>query len=134
MAIEKSRILAMIALAIDAGEHAHAPYSNFKVGAAVLTPSKAFFGCNVENASYGLTMCAERVAIQKAVSEGETKILAVVIAAGDDEIVRPCGACLQVISEFAESGDIPVITATVNGEYDIHTLDEYLPMRFELKE
>ncbi|MCX6344558.1 MAG: cytidine deaminase [Armatimonadetes bacterium] len=134
MSVEKAQIFAMIAMAIDAREKAYAPYSNFKAGAAVLTQSKVFSGCNVENASYGLTMCAERVAIQKAVAEGETKILAVVIAAGDDQIVRPCGACLQVIAEFAASGSIPIVTATVNGEYDIHSLDEYMPMRFELKE
>ena len=124
----------MIAVARSARDRAYAPYSNFKVGAAVLGESgEVYTGCNVENASYGLTVCAERVAIQKAVSQGERRITAVAIVAGENDIGRPCGACLQVIKEFAVDADIPIITASAgDGSRDIHSLGEYLPLPFEL--
>lgn len=132
--MEHKLVDALIQAARDGTVNAYAPYSNFKVGAAVLAESgKVYTGCNVENASYGLTVCAERVAIQKAVSEGERRISAVAIVAGENGIGRPCGACLQVISEFAVSADIPIITASAgDGSHDIHSLGEYLPLPFEL--
>jgi len=132
--MEQLMIDALIGAAREARERAYAPYSNFKVGAAVLAGSgKVYTGCNVENASYGLTVCAERVAVQKAVSEGERRIEAVAIVAGEDGIGRPCGACLQVIKEFAVNLDILIITASAgSGEYDVHALGEYLPLPFEL--
>lgn len=131
---EKALIFAMIAAARDARERAYAPYSGFKVGAAVLGASgKVYTGCNVENASYGLTVCAERTAILRAISEGETAISAVVVVAGEHEPSPPCGACLQVISEFSPVDDpAAIVTCSADGTYQIHTLADYLPMPFRL--
>lgn len=132
--MQDDRVKALIHVASLARESAYAPYSNYQVGAAVLTGSnKVYFGCNIENASYGLTICAERVAIQKAISEGESVIEVVAVVAGQDEIGRPCGACLQVISEFApKDKPVLIIASCANGDHDVHTLDEYLPMQFKL--
>lgn len=134
MPIPDTHIKALLAAAKEVRENAYAPYSNYKVGAAVLMASnKVYTGCNVENASYGLAMCAERVAIYKAISEGEKHIVAVGIVAGEHEIGRPCGACLQVIAEFAAPGEQVVIAASsADGFYDVRTLDDYLPTRFKL--
>lgn len=116
-------------------ERAYAPYSEYRVGAAVMSGSgKVYLGCNVENASYGLTMCAERVAVFRAVSEGETAIRAVVISVEAREMPRPCGACLQVISEFAQDEDVPIMTVSGDDTYEIHKLRDYLPMPFRLEE
>ncbi|MCE5200561.1 cytidine deaminase [bacterium] len=129
-------MLRMLMAARDARECAYAPYSNFKVGAAVLgeKSNNIYTGCNVENASYGLSMCAERVAIFKAVADGVRTIRAVAIIAGDGEIARPCGACLQVIAEFSPE-DEPTVIAAANTdlEYDVWNLNDYLPMRFHLE-
>ncbi len=117
----------LIAKAMEAREKAHAPYSHFAVGAALLGKSGGIYtGCNVENASYGLSICAERVAVFKAVSEGERgfEALAVVTENG----VTPCGACRQVLIEFGE--DIQVIVANESGEYRVLTLRELLPEAF----
>ncbi len=134
MPITQAQIDNLIKNAGDARGKAYAPYSCFKVGAAVLTTvGNVHVGCNVENASYGLTICAERVAIQNAVACGETQIVAIAIVAGDS-ITRPCGACLQVIAEFATLDQpLQIITSAVDGAFDIHTLDDYLPMRFDLE-
>ena len=89
--------------AYEGRENAYAPYSNFKVGAAVLAENgKIYTGCNIENASYGATNCAERTAIFKAISEGNRKIRAIAIVGADDEYTYPCGICRQVIAEFAD--------------------------------
>jgi cytidine deaminase len=135
MAVSKAKTLAMLAAASDARARAYAPYSKFKVGTAVEGGSgKVYMGCNVENASYGLSICAERAAICRAVAEGETEVRTVVIVAGDGEPARPCGACLQFIAEFSPKGDpTVVVTASADLSYDIHTIDDYLPMRFKLK-
>jgi len=135
MPVEKAMLLAMIAAAIDHRKNAYAPYSGFKVGAAVVGGSgkKVYFGSNVENASYGLSMCAERVAILKAVSEGEREIRAVVVCAGEGEPVPPCGACLQVIAEFSPKDEPTVIvTCSADGTYTQATLADYLPMPFKM--
>ncbi len=135
MSVSKATVLAMLGAASDARDRAYAPYSEFRVGAAVLAGSgKVYVGCNVENASYGLTVCAERVAILRAVSEGETSIAAVVVVGGDAEIARPCGACLQVMAEFSRD-DEPVVIAASSSDltYDMLTLDDYLPLRFMLE-
>lgn len=96
----------LLANAKSAMEYAYVPYSRFKVGAAILTGSgKIYTGCNIENASYGATNCAERTAIFKAVSEGETSIQAIAIVGGAGEHTYPCGICRQVISEFMKEGD-----------------------------
>lgn len=115
-----------------AREQAHAPFSNFKVGAALLTETgEIFTGCNIENASYGLTMCAERVAIFKAVSEG-AKIFTQLAVVGDAEnLTPPCGACRQIIWEFC--GDIPIILANLRGETQSFQMSDLLPKAFDIK-
>lgn len=126
----------LIDQALKARENSFSPYSKFKVGAAVLTKTgKIYTGTNIENASYGLTICAERVAIFKAVSEGEkgdfVKAIAIVLDA--PEYGAPCGACRQVINEFAKS-DSNVVMATVSGKYKIEQLNTLLPYAFKLEE
>lgn len=113
-----------------AREFAHAPFSNFKVGAALHAPSgRIFTGCNVENASYGLTICAERTAIVKAVSEGEKEFDAIVVVTDTDKLTPPCGACRQFIWEFC--GDIPVIMANLKGEVRRDRSGALLPYAFD---
>jgi cytidine deaminase len=117
----------LIAKAMEAREKAHAPYSHFAVGAALLAKSgRVYTGCNVENASYGLSICAERVAVFKAVSEGERDFEAIAVVT--DKGVTPCGACRQVLMEFGE--DIQVIVADETGGYRVFTLQELLPEAF----
>ena len=104
----------LIAAARGAREHAHAPFSNFRVGAAVRAKSgRIFTGCNVENATYGLTLCAERVAVFKAISEGERGFDAVAVVADTDVLTPPCGSCRQILWEFC--GDADVILANLQG-------------------
>ena len=114
--------------AIKARENAYSPYSHFAVGAALLCEDGTIYeGCNIENASYGLTNCAERTAIFKAVSEGHTKFKALAVVADTEGPCAPCGACRQVISEF----EIPqIILANLKGNYRVVDLDELLPFRF----
>ena len=135
MLLEDTITDALIAQARKAREQAYAPYSGFKVGAEVMGGSGSVYtGCNVENASYGLTVCAERTAVLKAVSEGERKITAVAIAAGEDKPAKPCGACLQVIREFSDADDPAVIiTSSLDGSYEVSTINDYLPMPFDLE-
>ena len=100
--------------AIEASQRAYAPYSKFKVGAALLAEDgRVFTGCNVENASYGLTNCAERTAVFKAVSEGATRFKAIAIAGGVGDVAMPCGACRQVLAEF--SPEMEVLSARAGG-------------------
>lgn len=113
-------------------ELAYAPYSNFKVGAAVRTKDgKIYTGCNVESASYGLTVCAERVAIWKAVSEGEREFTEIAVVADTPELTPPCGACRQIIWEFCQN--IPVILANPKGDTEIVQMKELLPRAFDTK-
>ena len=122
----------LIEAAKGARERAFAPYSNFKVGAAVRTKSgKIFTGCNVESASYGLTVCAERVAIWKAVSEGETEFEQIAVVADTEELTPPCGACRQIIWEFC--GDVPVTFANLKGKTETVPMKELLPRAFDTK-
>jgi len=110
--------------------HAHAPYSAFRVGAALLSASGVVYtGSNIESASYGLTICAERVAIFKAVSEGERRFQRLVVVADTPEPTPPCGACRQVIWELC--GDIPVILANPSGNSCTFTMRELLPYPFD---
>ncbi len=119
----------LITEAEKARKRAYAPYSKFKVGAAVLSADgKIFTGCNIENASIGLALCAERVAIFKAISEGSTKFKAIAIIGDTDKPCSPCGACRQVISEFGE--DIPLIMANLKGDVKIKKIKELLPGAF----
>jgi len=116
-------------MAIESRDYAYAPYSRFKVGAAVLTEEgKIFTGCNVENASFGATVCAERVAVFKAVSEGYRQIHAIAIAAQSPEPVPPCGECLQVLSEFGPDIDV-IMTNTIGGVRQA-TLKQLMPLAF----
>ena len=112
-----------------AGRFAYAPYSKFRVGAALLTKSgKIFTGCNVENGSYGLTVCAERVAVFKAVSQGEKNFKAIVIYTNTKQFTLPCGACLQVLNEFAK--DLKIITVNRCGKSKTYRLAQLLPYPF----
>ncbi len=126
-----------------AEDRAYAPYSQFKVGAAVLTASgRIFSGCNIENSSYGLTVCAERVAIFKAVSAGQRQIKALAVFAPAPQskignrkskmplLTPPCGACLQVISEFAADAEIILTNGRDSKRY---CLKDLLPLGFRLK-
>lgn len=115
-----------------ARERAYAPYSNFKVGAALYTKSeKIYDGCNVENSSYSLTCCAERVAIFKAISEGEKEFLALAVIANTDQPVSPCGACRQVMSEFF-TDDVEIYLANLSGKVKKTTINDLMPNEFRL--
>ena len=117
-------------IAIDARENAYVPYSKFKVGAAVLTADGSIYtGCNIENASYGATNCAERTAIFKAISEGHKKIKAIAIVGDMSTNTYPCGICRQVIAEFATK-DVQIILVKNEENYIIKTMDELLPGAF----
>jgi len=121
---------ALIAAARTAREHAHAPYSNFRVGAAVRAKSgRIFTGCNVENATFGLTLCAERVAIFKAISEGERGFDAVAVGADTGALTPPCGSCRQILWEFC--GDAEVILANLNGKVERYRMSALLPKPFD---
>ncbi len=113
-----------------ASENAYAPYSGFKIGAALLSKSgNVYLGCNVENASYSLTICAERNAVFKAVAWGEREFEKIAIYANSDEFFPPCGACRQVLSEF--SSDMRIIMAN-HDRVETSSLDVLLPMQFKL--
>jgi cytidine deaminase len=120
----------LVSAARAARENAHAPFSKFKVGAALRTASgKMFGGSNVENATYGLTVCAERVAIFKAISEGERKFDAIAVVTDTDEVTPPCGACRQLIWEFC--GDVPVVMANLKGRVEVLNMKELFPKPFD---
>lgn len=128
--LSKDTLDAMIEQAKTAYNNAHAPYSKFHVGAASLSPSgEIYAGCNVENASYGLTVCAERNSVGHAVVSGEKKLLAIVIYTEEERLTPPCGACRQVISEFF-APSAPVIAANHLGEQKHWTVTELLPDAF----
>ncbi len=115
--------------ALKVRQRAHVPYSEFPVGAAVLTDSHEIFtGCNVEVASIGATVCAERTAIGCAISEGHSKFLALSVVTGVEPPSAPCGICRQVLAEFCE--DLPILLVHPAGTYRFTTLDALLPMRF----
>lgn len=120
----------LIAAATKARENAHAPFSSFKVGAALLTESgEIITGCNVENASYGLTMCAERTAIFKAISEGARVFTKICVVADTENLTPPCGACRQIIWEFC--GDAEVLMANLQGKVETLRMSELLPRAFD---
>jgi cytidine deaminase len=120
----------LITAAKQARENAHAPYSNFRVGAAVRASSgRTFGGCNIENASYGLTLCAERVAIFKALSEGERNFEAIAVVTDADVLTPPCGACRQILWEFC--GDVPVLLANLQGRRESLKMSELFPKPFD---
>lgn len=120
----------LLEAALAARERAYAPYSKFLVGAAVRAESgKIYTGCNVENASYGLTVCAERNALFSAVGAGERKFTALCVVGDTEEPISPCGACRQVMAEFK----VPcIILANLKGDVKEYTLEELLPLSFNL--
>ena len=120
--------------AIAARKNAHAPYSSYQVGAALITEDGSFYtGCNVENASYGATCCAERTAVFKAVSEGKRSIKMIAIAGGSGDklnLAHPCGICRQVLREFCDPKSLKVIVGTSASSCQSYTLEELLPESF----
>ena len=121
----------LVEAARQAREQAHAPYSNFKVGAALeSSEGRIITGCNVENSSYGLSMCAERVAIFKAISEGVRDFKQIAVIADTNTPVRPCGACRQVISDLFPK-DAEVIMANLHGAWESVSIHELLPAPFD---
>ncbi len=119
----------LIKLALKAMENAYVPYSGFKVGAALLTSEgKAYTGCNIENISFGATICAERTAMFKAISEGETSFVKLAVVSSADKITFPCGICRQVINEFMPNGEIILYG---NGKTEIYSVSELLPHSFD---
>jgi cytidine deaminase len=120
---------ALVAAAGEARERAYAPYSGFQVGAALLTDDGSrFTGANVENASYGLSMCAERTAVFHAAAQGVRRLQAVAVVASNDEPTWPCGACRQVLYEFGP--DLVVISEGKGGRREERSLSELLPEAF----
>ncbi len=120
----------LIQAALESRLHAHAPYSHFLVGAAIEDESGAIHtGCNIENATFGLTVCAERVAIFKAISEGARRFRRIAIAADTDTLTPPCGACRQILWEFA--GDIELILVNLSGRSETVRLATLFPRAFD---
>lgn len=126
----------LVEIAKKTGENAYAPYSNFKVGAALLTKSgNVYKGCNVENSSYGLTICAERAAISNAVSNGEKEFIKMAIVGSfaekqNESLLTPCGACMQIMSEF--NPDLELILLNTVGKIITINLKELFPKPFKL--
>lgn len=121
-------------IADKAMKNAYAPYSNYRVGAAIVCDNdKTYSGVNIENASYGLTNCAERTAIFKAVSEGVKHVSKIIVTNGTDELSKPCGACRQVMSEFMGPDDI-VYLANQHNDFKEFTFKEILPLAFSDKD
>lgn len=124
----------LCALAVKAMENAYVPYSGYKVGAALLTKSgKIYTGCNIENASYSPTVCAERTAIFKAVSEGEREFLKIAVAGGKNGVITgefpPCGVCRQVMAEFCIP-DFKILVVGGENSFNEYTLSDILPFSF----
>ena len=121
---------ALIDAAIRARENAHAPFSHFKVGAALEdSEGRIYTGCNVENATYGLTICAERVAVVKAVSEGVKGFRRIAVVADTNILTPPCGACRQILWEFC--GDAELILSNLNGKSETMRMSEIFPRAFD---
>jgi cytidine deaminase len=120
----------LLEAALAVRKNAHAPYSHFQVGAAIeAEDGRVFTGCNVENATYGLTVCAERVAVFKAISEGARKFKRVAVAADTETLTPPCGACRQILWEFC--GDVELILVNLEGKTETFRLKDLLPRPFD---
>ena len=129
--LETSLVEEMISLAIRQLSFSYTPYSGFKVGAALLAEDGTLYtGCNIENAAYTPTNCAERTAFFKAVSEGHRKFTRIAVAAATERFTAPCGVCRQVMMEFCDPDRFQIILATGTDHYDIFTLRELLPQGF----
>ena len=121
----------LLAAALAARENAFAPYSEFRVGAAIEDiDGRIHTGCNVENATYGLTLCAERVAVFKAISEGVRKFRRVAVAADTDRLTPPCGACRQILWEFC--GDVEIVLVNLRGKTETYRLKDLFPKPFDV--
>ena len=126
--LSESAIDRLVEAAASVRQRAHAPYSEFMVGAAILdADGRIHLGCNVENASYGLSVCAERHAVAAAVTAGARPLIAVAVVTATSPPTTPCGACRQVLTEF---GDMPVILANLDGERIVTSVTELLPLAF----
>ena len=120
----------LLRAALAARENAHAPFSNFRVGAALEdSAGRIHIGCNVENATYGLTICAERVAVFKAISEGAREFRRIAVAADTDVLTPPCGACRQILWEFC--GDVEIVLLNPRGAHETMRLSELFPRPFD---
>jgi cytidine deaminase len=120
----------LLAAALAARQHAHAPYSHFQVGAALEdAEGRIHTGCNIENATYGLTLCAERVAVFKAMSEGAREFRRIAVAADTEILTPPCGACRQILWEFC--GDIEVMLVNPRGKTETLRMKELFPRAFD---
>ena len=129
--IHEFEVKNLLRMANDAKERAYVPYSGFRVGACLKGASGAYyFGCNIENAAYPATNCAERTAFFKAVSEGERDFTAIAISGDADDYLYPCGVCRQVMSEFCKADTFQIILVKEDGTYKIFTLEELLPGAF----
>lgn len=124
----------LLAAAREAQASAYAPYSNFTVGAAALLSDGTIYrGCNIENASFGLTVCAERVALFNAISDGRMDIAAIAVVTNAPKLCKPCGACRQVIAEFSQADNpIMVLSATTDGQVTLEPITALLPDNFTL--
>jgi cytidine deaminase len=121
----------LLSAALAVRENAFAPYSKFRVGAALEdTEGRIHTGCNVENATYGLTVCAERVAVFKAISEGVRKFRRIAVAADTDDLTPPCGACRQILWEFC--GDVEIVLVNPRGKTETYQLKELFPKPFDV--
>ncbi len=133
--MEENKIREMIRIAIEQLKYSYTPYSGFKVGAALLAGNgELYTGCNIENAAYTPTNCAERTAFFKAVSEGVRDFRAICVVGGQDgiltEYAAPCGVCRQVMMEFCDPDEFCIILATGEEQYDVFKLKELLPLGF----
>lgn len=131
----EQKYIDLVEAAFDSLKHSYTPYSNFKVGAALLSKDQTVYqGCNIENASYTPTNCAERTAFFKAVSEGVTEFEAIAIVGGREgdcvDLCPPCGVCRQVMMEFCNPKTFKIILADKNRNYKVYTLEEALPLGF----
>lgn len=121
---------ALVQAACEARERAHAPFSGFRVGAAIEDEAgRIFTGCNIENVSYGLTMCAERVAVFKAISEGAATLKRIAVFADTNTLTPPCGACRQILWEFC--GDAELILANLDGKRETMSIKQIFPRPFD---
>ena len=137
--LSENTIKELVASAIDARTFSYAPYSNFNTGAALLTKdNKIYKGCNIENAAYSPTNCAERTAFFKAVSEGHKEFKAIAVVGGStnkgiEDYCPPCGVCRQVMLEFCDPDTFYIILAKSENDYIIYTLSELMPVHFTEK-
>lgn len=128
-------IVRLVEAAYAAKEYSYAPYSGFHVGAALLTADgRVYTGCNIENAAYSPTNCAERTAIFKAVSEGERKFAAIAVVGDKERYLFPCGVCRQALAEFCDAESFQVILARAKDDYKSYTLGELLPGAFSAED